>query len=44
MVTHDYASIAKKPTRTLICANGVITDSATNNTTVDFESLLERNV
>jgi len=43
MVTHDYASIAKKPTRTLICANGVITDSATNNTTVDFESLLERN-
>lgn len=44
MVTHDYASIAKKPTRTLICSNGVITDSATNNTTVDFESLLERNV
>jgi cell division transport system ATP-binding protein len=44
MVTHDYASIAKKPTRTLICANGVITDSATNNTTIDFESLLERNV
>jgi len=43
MVTHDYASIAKKPTRTLICANGVITDSTTNNTTVDFESLLERN-
>ena len=44
MVTHDYASIAQKPTRTLICANGVITDSATNNTNVDFESLLERNV
>ncbi len=44
MVTHDYAAIAKKPTRTLICANGVITDSATNNTTIDFESLLERNV
>lgn len=44
MVTHDYASIAKKPTRTLICANGVITDSAKNNTTIDFESLLERNV
>lgn len=43
MVTHDYAAIAKKPTRTLICANGVITDSATNNTTIDFESLLERN-
>lgn len=44
MVTHDYAAIAKKPTRTLICANGTITDSATNNTTIDFESLLERNV
>jgi len=44
MVTHDYASIAQKPNRTLVCANNQITDSATNNTTVDFESLLERNV
>ncbi len=43
IVTHDYASIAKKPTRTLVCANGQITDSEANNTTVDFESLLERN-
>jgi cell division transport system ATP-binding protein len=43
MVTHDYASIAGKPTRTLVCANGVITDSAANDTNVDFESLLERN-
>jgi cell division transport system ATP-binding protein len=43
IVTHDYASIAKKPTRTLICANGQISDSEANNTTVDFQSLLERN-
>lgn len=43
MVTHDYASIANKPARTLVCSNGVITDSATNTTTFDFESLLERN-
>ena len=43
MVTHDYASIASKPRRTLVCANGLITDSAANNTTFDFESLLERN-
>jgi cell division transport system ATP-binding protein len=43
MVTHDYASIAKKPTRTLVCANNGITDSAANNTLVDFESFLEKN-
>ncbi len=43
IVTHDYASIAKKPTRTLICANGQISDSEANNTSVDFQSLLERN-
>ncbi len=43
MVTHDYASIANKPARTLVCANGLISDSATNNTNFDFESLLERN-
>ena len=43
MVTHDYAAISKKPTRTLVCANGIITDSAANNAVVDFESLLERN-
>ena len=42
MVTHDYASIAKKPTRTLDCSNKGITDSAANNTLVDFESLLEK--
>ena len=36
MVTHDYASIAKKPARTIICSNGQITDSAVNNLLVDF--------
>lgn len=44
MVTHDYASIANKPARTLVCANGRLNDSATNNVMVDFESLLERNL
>lgn len=43
IVTHNYAAIAKKPARTLVCANGVISDSATNNTTIDFGSLLEMN-
>ncbi len=43
MVTHDYASIAKKPARTLVCSNGKIEDSATNNSMVDFEGLLELN-
>jgi len=43
MVTHDYASIANKPARTLVCANNKISDSAADNSTFDFESLLERN-
>ena len=43
MATHDYASIAKKPARTLVCANGTIEDSAANNIMVDFEGLLEMN-
>jgi cell division transport system ATP-binding protein len=43
MVTHDYASIAKKPARTLVCKGGQIEDSATNETMVDFEGLLEMN-
>jgi cell division transport system ATP-binding protein len=43
MVTHDYASIANKPARTLVCANSQISDSATNTSTFDFASLLERN-
>jgi cell division transport system ATP-binding protein len=43
MVTHDYASIASKPKRTLVCSNGLISDSAADNSTFDFQSLLERN-
>ncbi len=43
IVTHDYASIAKKPARTLVCANGKIEDSASNKTLLDFEGLLELN-
>lgn len=43
MSTHDYAVIAKKPTRTLICAAGVLNDSASNETMVDFERLLNAN-
>ncbi len=43
MVTHDYAVIAGKPARTIVCAKGRISDSATNETMVDFESLLEKN-
>jgi len=43
MATHDYASIAKKPARTLVCSDGRITDSKENNVMLDFESLLESN-
>jgi cell division transport system ATP-binding protein len=43
MATHDYAVIAKKTARTLVCANGQINDSETNKTLIDFESLLEAN-
>lgn len=43
LVTHDYASIANKPARTLVCANGKIEDSSTNKTMVDFVGLLEVN-
>ncbi|MFW5831760.1 MAG: cell division ATP-binding protein FtsE [Prolixibacteraceae bacterium] len=44
MATHDYASISKKPARTLICSGGRITDSEENKVMLDFESLLESNV
>lgn len=44
MVTHDYAAIAKKPARTLVCEYGKINDSAANKTLVDFESLLYSNL
>ena len=40
MATHDFAAIASKPARTLVCANGFITDSAKENVLLDFESLL----
>jgi cell division transport system ATP-binding protein len=43
IVTHDYATIAQKPTRTLVCTNGIIEDSSMNKTMVNFESLLELN-
>jgi len=44
MVTHDYAAIAKKPARTLVCSGNRISDSESNKTLLDFESLLERNL
>lgn len=40
MATHDFAAIASKPARTLVCASGFMTDSAKENVLVDFESLL----
>ncbi len=43
MATHDYAAIAKMPARTLVCAEGVLNDSETNQTLVDFESMLDEN-
>lgn len=43
MATHDYAVIAKKPARTLVCAKGKINDSAKNMEEVAFENLLEKN-
>lgn len=42
IVTHNYAAIAKKPARTLVCANGMVSDSAANDVIIDFESLLDR--
>ncbi|WP_319502976.1 ATP-binding cassette domain-containing protein [uncultured Draconibacterium sp.] len=44
MATHDYAAIAKKPARTLVCVNGKLQDSAKNNEEIEFENLLEKNV
>lgn len=40
MATHDFAAIASKPARTLVCANGFITDSSTENVLLDFEKIL----
>ena len=44
MASHDYAVIAKKPARTLICATGKLNDSEADKVEIDFESLLESNV
>jgi len=44
MATHDYASIAKKPARTLVCANGKLSDSEKITEEIAFENLLESNV
>jgi cell division transport system ATP-binding protein len=44
MASHDYAVIAKKPARTLVCAAGKLNDSEANKVEIDFESLLESNV
>ncbi|WP_346864285.1 ATP-binding cassette domain-containing protein [uncultured Draconibacterium sp.] len=44
MATHDYAVIAKKPARTLVCAAGKLSDSDKNKDVLEFESLLELNV
>lgn len=41
MASHDYAVIAKKNARTLICENGKLKDSEANQIKIDFESLLE---
>ncbi len=44
MATHDYAAIAKKHARTLVCINGKLQDSAKNTDEIEFENLLEKNV
>lgn len=43
MATHDYAVIAKKPARTLVCADKKLSDSAKIKEEIKFESLLEEN-
>ena len=43
MATHDFAAIASKPARTLVCANGFISDSDAESILLDFESLLDKN-
>jgi cell division transport system ATP-binding protein len=39
MATHDFAAIASKPARTLVCANGFISDSSTETILLDFEKM-----
>jgi len=43
MATHDYAVIAKHPARTLVCADGKLSDSAKIKEEIEFENLLEEN-
>ena len=43
MATHDYAVISRKPARTLVCANGKLSDSAKIREEIKFDSLLEEN-
>lgn len=43
MATHDYAVIAKKPARTLVCAYNKLSDSAQIKEEIEFDSLLEEN-
>ncbi len=37
MATHDIAAIAGKPARTLVCSNGLISDSSSEMVLLDFE-------
>ncbi len=41
--THDFAVIANKPARTLVCGSGMISDSAKDEILLDFESILGLN-
>ncbi len=41
MATHDYAAIAKKPARTLVCANSCLSDSAQIKEEIQFDRLLD---
>jgi len=43
MATHDYAVIAKHPARTLVCADGKLSDSDKIKEEIEFENLLEEN-
>lgn len=41
MATHDYAVIAKHPARTLVCANGNLSDSNKITEQIDFKNLMD---
>ena len=44
IATHDYAVIARKTARTLVCSKGQLTDSAKNTSEIEFGDLLESNI